>query len=161
DPSWSYYQEHPQWYLGDKPEYPAKKTILEARDRVLAGNPTLRMVGVHLGSMEKDLDGIANRFDRYPNFAVDTAARMEYLMLAPPEKIRTFLIKYQDRVLYGTDLDLLATAKVEESLKEWQSVYARDWRFFATDETFELAGKKVHGLHLPDNVLHKIYRTNA
>jgi predicted TIM-barrel fold metal-dependent hydrolase len=161
DPSWSYYQENPQWYLGDKPEYPAKKAILEARDHVLASNPKLRMVGVHLGSMEKDLDGIAARLDRYPNFAVDTAARMEYLMAAPPEKVKAFLIKYQDRVLYGTDLDLLATANVEETLREWQSTYVRDWMFLATDRTIVRHGRKSQGLKLPETVLRKIYRTNA
>ncbi len=161
DPSWSYYQENPQWFLYKKPGFPSKQEILNARDHILAENPKLRMVGVHLGSMEKSLDNIAAHFDRYPNFAVDTAARMEYLMMAPPEKVRAFLIRYQDRVLYGTDLDLLATADVQESLKEWQSTYARDWRFLATDETFESGGIKVHGLKLPEPVLQKIYRTNA
>jgi predicted TIM-barrel fold metal-dependent hydrolase len=161
DPSWSYYQENPQWYLGDKPEYPAKKAILEARDHILASNPELRMVGVHLGSMEKDLDGIAMRLDRYPNFAVDTAARMDYLMAAPPEKVKAFLIKYQDRILYGTDLDLLATANVKETLQEWQSTYVRDWMFLATDQTIVGHGRKSQGLKLPETVLRKIYRTNA
>lgn len=116
---------------------------------------------MHLGSLEKNLDGIATRLDRYPNFAVDTGARMEYLMLTPTEKVRTFLIKYQNRVLYGTDLDLIATADVEESAKEWQATYLRDWRYLATDETFDLNGKKVHGLKLPETVLRKIYRENA
>jgi len=161
DPSWSYYQQNPQWYLGDKPGYPAKKTILEARDHILASNPKLRMVGVHLGSMEKDLDEIARHFDRYPNFAVDTAARMDYLRAAPPEKVRAFLIKYQDRILYGTDLDLLPTANVEETLQEWKSTYLRDWMFLATDQTIERHGRKSHGLKLPETVLRKIYRTNA
>ena len=70
------------------------------------------MVGVHLGSMERDLDNIASHLDKYPNFAIDTAARMEYVMLMPPEKVGPFLIKYQDRVLYGTDLDLSADANL-------------------------------------------------
>jgi predicted TIM-barrel fold metal-dependent hydrolase len=161
DPSWSYYKEHPQWFFYGREGFPAKNTILAARDHILAQNPKLRMVGVHLGSMEKDLDGVANRFDRYPNFAVDTAARMEYLMLTPNQKVKSFLTKYADRVLYGTDLDLLANAKADESVKEWKSVYARDWRYFATDETFDLNGKKVQGLKLPAPVLKKIYRTNA
>jgi hypothetical protein len=161
DPSWSYYRENPQWYLADKPEYPAKKAILEARDHVLASNPKLRMVGVHLGSMEKDLDGIARRFDLYPNFAVDTAARMDYLMAAPPAKVRAFLIKYQDRILYGTDLDLLANAEISEALKDWRSTYVRDWMFLATDQTIEQHGRKAQGLKLPETVLRKIYRTNA
>ncbi len=161
DPSWSYYQENPQWYVANKPGFPSKQAILEARDHVLAGNPTLKMVGVHLGSMERDFDNIAAHLDKYPNFAIDTAGRMEYLMMAPTEKVRTFLIKYQDRVLYGTDLDLLATANLPEALKEWKSTYARDWRFLATGDSFSADGRQVHGLHLPAPVLRKIFRSNA
>ncbi len=161
DPSWSYYQENPQWLMYQRPGYPSKQEILQARDHVLAENPKLRVVGVHLGSMEKDLDDIVRHLERYPNFAVDTAARMDYLMLAPLEKVRSFLIKYQDRVLYGTDLDLVATANVQESLKEWQLTYARDWKFLATDKGFDYHGKKVTGLKLPQPVLRKIFRENA
>lgn len=161
DPSWSYYQENPQWYLGNKPGFPSKQTILEARDHILANNPKLRMVGVHLGSMEKDLDNISRHLDKYPNFAIDMAARMDYLMITPTEKVRAFLIKYQDRVLYGTDLDLLADANVSETLREWRSTYARDWKFLATDETFTFEGKPVHGLNLPKAVIEKLYRGNA
>jgi predicted TIM-barrel fold metal-dependent hydrolase len=161
DPSWSYYQENPQWYVGDKPGFPSKQSILAARDRVIENNPKLRVVGVHLGSMEQSLDNIAQRLDKYPNFAIDTAARMEYLMLTPREEVRNFLIKYQDRVLYGTDLDLLATANARETLKEWQSTYVRDWKFLATNEIVIAGGKQVHGLSLPRPVLRKIFHDNA
>jgi len=119
------------------------------------------MVGVHLGSMEKDLDNIARHFDQYPNFAIDMAARMEYLMLTPRDKVRAFLIKYQDRVLYGTDLDLLPDANVANDLKDWESTYARDWKFLATDQTLDYNGKKIRCLSLPEPVLRKIFRTNA
>jgi predicted TIM-barrel fold metal-dependent hydrolase len=161
DPSWSYYQDNPQWYVANRPGFPSKEKILAARDRVLAENPKLRMVGVHLGSMERDLDNIASHLDKYPNFAIDTAARMEYLMLAPREKVRALFIKYQDRILYGTDLDLLADASVAETLKEWQSTYARDWKFLATGETITLEGRQIHGLNLPHPILRKIFRSNA
>ncbi|HZQ69331.1 MAG TPA: amidohydrolase family protein [Terriglobales bacterium] len=161
DPSWSYYQENPQWYLGDKQGFPSKQAILAARDRILQDNPKLRVVGVHLGSMEKSLEDIAQHLDKYPNFAIDTAARMDYLILAPPEKVRAFILKYQDRILYGTDLDLLADARVPEALKDWQSTYARDWKFLATDQSFEVNGRKVQGLHLPQVVLQKLFRDNA
>src|ERR1022692_4002291 len=161
DPSWSYYQENPQWYVGNKSGFPSKQAILEARDHVLANNPNLRMVGVHLGSMERDLDNIARHLEKYPKFAIDTAARMDYLMMMSPEKVRAFLIKYQDRVVYGTDLDLFATADVAEALKEWRSTYARDWKFLATGETFSVEGKQVRGLNLPRPVLQKIFRSNA
>jgi predicted TIM-barrel fold metal-dependent hydrolase len=161
DPSWSYYQENPQWYVANQPGFPSKQRILEARDHVLASNPKLRMVGVHLGSMERNLDNIANHLDKYPNFAIDTAARMDYLMLMPPEKVRAFLIKYQDRVLYGTDLDLAPDANLPEASKEWRSTYARDWKFLATGETLQVEGKQIHGLNLPQPVLQKIFRSNA
>jgi predicted TIM-barrel fold metal-dependent hydrolase len=161
DPSWSYYQENPQWYVGAKPGFPSKQTILAARDRVLEKNPKLRVVGVHLGSMEKSLDDIAKHLDRYPNFAIDTAGRMEYLMLMPREQLRSFLIKYQDRILYGTDLDMLATANVAETLQDWQSTYARDWKFLATGDSVKTEGKQIVGLNLPQPVLEKIFRDNA
>jgi hypothetical protein len=92
---------------------------------------------------------------------VDTAARMDYLMIAPRDEVRGFFIKNQDRILYGTDLDLVATANVQESLKDWKSTYARDWKFLATDETFDSNGKKVTGLKLPKAVLYKIFHDNA
>jgi hypothetical protein len=161
DPSWSYYKENPRWYVANRPGFPSKKAILDARDHVLAENPTLRMVGVHLGSMERDLGNIADHLDKYPNFAIDMAARMDYLMLMPPEKVKAFLIKYQDRVLYGTDLDLMPNAKPPDDLGEWQSTYARDWKFLATGATFDWEGKQVHGLSLPEPVLRKIFHDNA
>lgn len=82
-------------------------------------------------------------------------------MMFPREKIRAFLIRYQDRVIYGTDLDVLATANVSEGLKDWRATYARDWRFLATSDTFSVEGKQVHGLGLPQPVLRKLFHSNA
>jgi predicted TIM-barrel fold metal-dependent hydrolase len=160
-PDYDYYKENPEWYMYLHPDHPRKEVILAARDHLLAENPKLRVVGAHLGSMETDVDEIAKRFDRYPNFAVDTAARMEYLMLAPREKVRNFLIKYQDRVVYGTDLEFLAKEVTPDALKDWQDTYARDWKFLATDQTLQLRGRQIEGLNLPEPVLRRIYHDNA
>ncbi len=160
-PDYDYYKENPEWYMYLHPDHPRKETILAARDHLLAENPQLRVVGAHLGSMETDVDEIAKRFDRYPNFAVDTAARMEYLMLTPREKVRNFLIKYQDRVLYGTDLEFLKAEATPDALKDWQETYARDWKFLATDQTLQLRGRSIEGLNLPEPVLRRIYHDNA
>jgi predicted TIM-barrel fold metal-dependent hydrolase len=159
-PDYSYYKEHPEWYMYGKSGFPAKQQILAARDHLLAENPDLRVVGAHLGSMEVDVDEIAKRFDRYPNFAVDTAARVAYLAFQPRDKVRAFLIKYQDRVLYGTDLEY-GRNKDSDDMKEWESTYLRDWRFFATNQTVEFEGRKVQGLELPNEVLRKLYHENA
>jgi predicted TIM-barrel fold metal-dependent hydrolase len=160
-PDYEYYKENPQWYMYLHPDHPRKEVILAARDHLLAENPKLRVVGAHLGSMETDVDEIAKRFDRYPNFAVDTAARMEYLMIQPREKVRSFLIKYSDRVLYGTDLEFLGDESTAEALKEWRETYARDWKFLATDQVLQYRGHSIEGLNLPPAVVRRIFHDNA
>ena len=67
-PDYRYYTEHPEWYMYKQPDRPRKATIIQARDHMLEENPKLRVVGAHLGSLETDLEGIGQRFDRYPNF---------------------------------------------------------------------------------------------
>ena len=43
----------------------------------------------------------------------------------------------------------------------WELQYTRDWRYFATDDSFEYLGHKVEGLNLPRSVLKKLYHDNA
>ncbi|HXY39182.1 MAG TPA: amidohydrolase family protein, partial [Vicinamibacteria bacterium] len=88
NPDYSYYKDNPAWHVHGRTGVPSKEEILAGRDRLLAKHPTLRVVGCHLGSMEEDVDAIAQRLDRYPNFVVDTAARITHLSLQPREKVR-------------------------------------------------------------------------
>jgi hypothetical protein len=161
NPDYEYYKENPEWHMYLHPDHPRKETILAARDHLLAENPKLRVVGAHLGSMETDVDEIAKRFDRYPNFAVDMAARMEYLMIQPRDKVRNFLIKYQDRVLYATDLEFLNGQSAGEAEKDWRETYARDWKFLATDQMLPYRGRQIQGLKLPETVLRHLFHDNA
>ena len=159
--STKYYEANPEWDMSKKSDAPKKETILQARDRVLEMNPNLRVVGAHLGSMEDHLDELAARLDKYPNFAVDTAARIRRLTFQPREKVRVFILKYQDRILYGTDLHVYAGNSDPNVSRLWETQYARDWRYLATDDTFEYEGHTVEGLNLPQSVLKKIYHDNA
>ena len=161
NPDYNYYKKNPQWHMYGKPGTPSKAEILKARDHLLAMNPHLRVVGAHLGSMETNVDEIARRFDRYPNFNVDTAARIAYLMMQPRAKVRVFLIKYQDRICYGTDGGLHRGNNVSQVIKDWKYQYAMSWKYFATDEKFEYRGIKTQGLKLPMSVVRKIYHGNA
>jgi predicted TIM-barrel fold metal-dependent hydrolase len=160
-PDYEYYKKHPEEYAYLHPEWPSKASILAARDHFVEENPKLRVVGAHLGSMEVDVDQIAQRFDRYPNFAVDTAARVPYLMMQPHDKVRAFLIKYQDRVLYGTDLEGPPDGNVPSELQNWNDTYRRDWVFFSSDRSVEYLGHTYRGLMLPEPVLRKIFHDNA
>jgi len=161
DPDTSYYRDNPHWSMYGKAGKPSKQTILEARDRMLAAHPKLRVIGAHLGSMEEDVDQIAKRLDRYPNLAVDTAARVTHLALQPREKVRAFLIKYQDRVLYATDDGWIPGDNVPERVKQWERDLQRDWKYFATTDDVEYMGRGIKGLGLPEPVLRKLYRGNA
>jgi predicted TIM-barrel fold metal-dependent hydrolase/DNA-directed RNA polymerase subunit H (RpoH/RPB5) len=160
-PDYDYYRQNPQEYAYAHPAWPSKAAILAARDHLLAENPKLRVVGAHLGSMEVDVNQMAQRFDRYPNFAVDTAARVPYFMLQPRDKVRAFLIKYQNRILYATDLDVMPKDDTGKALVAWNSTYERDWKFFATDQPVEYGGHSYQGLALPGPVLRKIFHDNA
>jgi len=160
-PDYSYYQEHPQEYAYLHPDWPSKASILAARDHLVAENPHLRVVGAHLGSMETDVDQMAQRFDRYPNFAVDMAARVPYFMLQPRDKVRAFLTKYQDRLLYATDLVVMPDAQTQETLEEFRCTFTRDWKFFSTDQKVEYMGHSYQGLALERPVLRKLFHDNA
>jgi predicted TIM-barrel fold metal-dependent hydrolase len=161
DPDYGYYKDNPRWHMFQHPERPSKEAILAARDRMIAKHPKLRVIGCHLGSMEEDVAEIAKRLDRYPNFAVDAAARVRHLALQPREKVRAFLMKYQDRILYATDDGLLPWDDAAAAVKRWEADLDRDWKFFATGETVDYLGRKVQGLALPEPVLRKLYRENA
>jgi predicted TIM-barrel fold metal-dependent hydrolase len=160
-PDYSYYKEHPGEYAYAHPEWPLKRAILAARDHLVAENLKLRVIGAHLGSMESNVDDIARRLDRYPNFAVDMAARVPYFMLQPRDKVRAFLTKYQDRALYATDLVVFPRSNTKDTVAEFRSTYARDWKFFATDEKVEYMGHTYQGLALPRPVLRKLFHDNA
>ena len=147
NPEYRYYNTHPEWNLYGRAGAPTKAEILAARDRVLARFPKLRVVGCHIGSQEDDLDGVARHLDAYPNLVVDTAAKVRYLVSAGRDKVRQFLLRYQDRVLYATDFSM-GTDGQASSWKPLAATYERDWNFFA-------------GLPLPERPLRQIFHDNA
>ena len=60
-----------------------------------------------MASLEWSVDRLAVFLDRFPNANVDIAARMtqiQYQSNQDREKVRDFFIKYQDRLMYGTDI---------------------------------------------------------
>jgi len=160
NPELAYYSRNPRWHMHGKPGAPIKEAILAARDRVLSRFPKLRVVGCHLGSDEDDLTRLAKRLDAYPNFAVDTAARVRYLARGDRDEAREFLIRYQDRILYATDFSLREEDPAAAA-RSLGATHDRDWAFFSRDEAMEYAGHPTRGLALPDAVLRKLFRENA
>jgi predicted TIM-barrel fold metal-dependent hydrolase len=165
-----YFAAHPEYHGLLHPEIPNYEAQVAARDSLLARHPTLRVVGCHLGSLEYDVDELAKRLEKYPNLAVDLSARIVHLQIQPRDKVRAFLLKYQDRILYGTDLDFgrgsgEAGADPTKALARLAATYESDARWFATEQEVALenvrAGFKSRGVALPEPVLRKIYYENA
>jgi predicted TIM-barrel fold metal-dependent hydrolase len=114
-------------------------------------------IGAHVGCYAENLAWVADLLDSCPNFFIDISARIGELG-RQPYTARKFFIDYQDRILYGSDFgpDLDA--------------YRLSYRFLETnDEYFNYNVSEipkqgrwyVYGLHLPGDVLQKIYWTNA
>ncbi len=160
-----YFAENPQYHSYLHPEIPHYWKHIQARDNVMEKHPNMRLVGCHLGSLEFDVDEMARRFDKYPNFYVDMAARVCHLQVQDRQKVRNFIIKYQDRLLYGTDLGagrVYTKTDIEQTLDRIETTYMKDYRYFATDEEMEVweVDGTFRGLALPKNVLEKIFYSN-
>lgn len=171
----SYFREHSEYYMYLHPEEPSYETLMAARDRFVARHPKLAFDGAHMASLEWSVDELGRFLDRYPNAVVDLAARLSNLQVqsnANVAKVRAFFVKYQDRILYGTDLtdsppdpharpqNPPATSDFSgEADKTWRA----DWRYLATPlgQRVDAINADVTGLDLPKPVIDKIYWSNA
>jgi predicted TIM-barrel fold metal-dependent hydrolase len=147
--------QHPDWsFFGE--EFPSKESILDARNRVIVRHPNTIFIGAHFGNLPENLEVVGKWLDKYPNFYVDIDARISELG-RQPYTARKFFIKYQDRILFGTDTPCNADS------------YRLYFRFLETDDEYidptpahKLQGRwMIYGLFLPDDVLEKIYNKNA
>ena len=168
-PHYNYYKSHPQYHAYLHPEIPSWETIIEARDRWIANNPDLTIIAAHFGSMAYDVDLVAQRLDIYPNMYVETAARFGDLTLQDSETVRKFFVKYQDRILYGTDLGFSNQGKLEDpgACDFAGAIISRHWKYFTETDSMDFDSPMVpfkirtRGLNLPDSVLRKVYENNA
>jgi len=166
---YSYYSSNPQWHLYGKPEYPSHEAIIAARDHIMRKHPTLVVVGAHLGSLEHDLDGIAERLERYPNFHIEVAARTRNLTRHPSDKVRALFLKYPDRILYGLDVSWKpyrnatppTPAQREGHVRMLELRYRADFDYYAGQGLVTHNNRQVEALNLPREVLEKFYSGNA
>ncbi len=159
-----YFARNPHYHMYLHPEFPSYEEQMAARDRMLDKNPDLVFIGCHLASLEWSVDEMAKWFDKYPNAAVDMAARMGqlfYQTVEDREKVRNFFIKYQDRLMYGTDI--IDRGENKESFQNRiHETWLRDWEYLVTDNemTSNLIDGNFMGLQLPKEVVNKIYAEN-
>jgi predicted TIM-barrel fold metal-dependent hydrolase len=133
--------------------FPSFETINTERDSLFRKHPKTTFIMAHLGWHANNLGRVAKMFDEMPNVYGEVGAVL-YDLGRQPRTAHDFLVKYQDRVLFGKD-----------SYQPDEFPYY--WRVFETaDEYFDYyrdyhAFWKLYGLALPDPVLRKLYYQNA
>jgi len=146
---------HPDW-LFYGPQFPPKNEILEQRNRVIARHPKTIFVGAHVANLPEDLGTVSKWLDAYPNLYVDIDARISELG-RQPYAARKFFLKYQDRITFGTD-----TAPNAAAYRIYYRFLETDDEYFSPSGGHHLQGRwNIYGIFLPDEVLKKVYWTNA
>lgn len=166
---------HPEWsfYGSDLPSW---DELYRAFERRVGRHPKTIFIGVHFGNNPEDPERVGQMLDKYPNFFIDTAARVPEIGRQNADKMRRFFEKYQDRILFGTDLgvgssqeDMMygSNGASPPTLEDEKRFFQSTWRYFETrDKQFEsptpIQGRwKIDGLGLSEPILRKLYLENA
>ena len=162
----NYFKAHPEYHMYLHKEFPSYEQQIDARNNLLQKHPDLKFDGAHLGSLEWSVDALAEHLDRFPAMAVDMAERISHLQYQAKEdhqKVVNFFTKYQDRLIYATDIVEEENTNPAELEKYCRATWTNHWKFFTSDDMMEAPeiNGKFKGLHLPKSVVDKIYRLNA
>ena len=172
---WDELGAHPEWSFFGQP-VPSWEELYAAFERRVARHPKTMFIAVHFGNDPEDPARVAQMLDKYPNFFIDTAARVPEMGRHDAAKMRRFFEKYQDRILFGTDTgvgpnqeDMMygSNGPLPPTLADEDRFFRSTWRYFETRDTqFEsptpIQGRwKIDGLGLPESILRKVYFENA
>ena len=169
------------WHVGNTEHWPERRGIgveqappkpavapnndpLYARlEHVLEKHPRLNLMIPHWLFMSEHFERLDDFMRRHPNVAIDVTqgSGMLHYMGLEQEKWHDFVLRYQDRVVFGTDCFLF----IMRGCLELQTVMRR---FMETDDTFYVPfvpkhawGFDVGGIGLFDDaLLQKLYRDN-
>lgn len=143
-----------KWRLDNRTNILGHAAVVATLERALQRHPRTTFIACHFANCSYDPAILGRMLDAYPNLHADIAAR--YAETAPiPRYMARFFERYQDRLLYGTDMGLgremyLTTFRILETEDE----HFYDWNLF----TYHWP---LHGFGLKDDVLRKIYGGNA
>lgn len=135
-------------------KYLPRKQYYEETFKALDKFPRLNLVLAHFGYLSDDIDEATRVLEKYPNLKLDlTPGQSMFVDFSKDiERWREFFIKYQDRILFGTDSN--SNKNINFQLHEM--VYTA----LTHEGEFGLqcywVGRKVQGLHLPESVVEKI-----
>ena len=143
-----------KWRLDNQPGIVGHDGMVDILERAVKRHPNTTFVACHFANCSHDLGRLGKLFDTYPNFYADISARYAETA-AIPRFVARFYEKYQDRLVYGTDMGFSPgmyrlTFRILESADE---------HFYAWNHSSY--HWPLYGLALEDPVLKKVYRDNA
>lgn len=127
--------------------------IIQEQHNVFRKHPGTKFINAHLGWYGNDLAKLGQLLEQFPNMYTEIGAVIAELG-RQPRAAREFLIRYQDRVMFGKDSwvpsEYETYFRVLETADEYFPYHKRYHAFW-----------RMYGLDLPDDVLKKIYYKNA
>ena len=150
------------WDYSD-PAFPTWEDCHAEAERILDRHPRLRIVFAHFNFLSANLDRATRFLEDHPSVFFDLAPHIDMYrdFSRDPVASRRFFERFQDRILYGTDLD---TRVLERGADGYRFMLSIPWTirsFLERDGAFSLPGKEEYqGIGLPPAILEKIYRLN-
>ena len=145
-----------RWRLDNKEDILDHTEMIAVLERTVERHPQTTFIACHFANCSFDLSIVADLLDRYPNLYSEISARFCYIA-AIPRNAGRFFNKYQDRLLYGTDMGTNPTM--------YQLTYrileTEDEHFYGFEYDFDNYHWPFYGLHLDSGILEKVYRGNA
>jgi predicted TIM-barrel fold metal-dependent hydrolase len=172
---WEELRAHPAWSF-HRPGFPTFDEILSEFERRVLRHPQTKFIGAHFGNAAEEPARVSRLLERAPNYYIDTSARVPEFGRHSSTTMRTFFERWQDRVLFGTDLGLgndprywvLGSGGDEPtSQRDVDRFFTSTFRYFeSNDGSIEnptpIQGRwPINTVHLPGSVLRKIYGENA
>ncbi|MCK5239270.1 MAG: amidohydrolase family protein [Candidatus Thorarchaeota archaeon] len=163
----TYYASHYQ----DSKKYGFKDDHLKQLENVLVRHPRVKFQIPHFGSQPEihRLSNLSRWLDTFPNVYIDTASSrwMARELSKDTKKSRDFMMRYQDRVLFGTDVSSNETSRINYNgrVKAQRILWDTDVKNtplpFTDPDTKDSGGTFINGLDLPLTVLRKLYWANG
>ncbi len=156
--------DNPMW---EKMDFPDFWEQMKAQENIIKRHPNLKFMGAHFAGLDYDVAKVAELLDKYQNLCVDTSGRRRSLAVQDTIEVRDFIIKYQDRILWGMDqqnfkvMSKMSDDEKDDFYKMMNDGYKFEFDYYESNEIVQVDEFKTQGLNLPNEVLEKIYYRNA
>lgn len=175
---WDELRVHPNWSFhgvaSNGQPWPSWEALMRQHEARIARHPKTAFIGAHFGNAAEEPERVARMLRKYPNYFIDTAARVPEFGRHPADRMRRFFLEFRARVLFGSDLGvgpegltLGSGGERPGTRAEARPFFDRHWAYFETDakkmtHPTPIQGRwTIDGIGLPADVLAQVYSGNA